>query len=154
MWWTWDLSGLKGFLLWYNLWNTTLNISYTGKVTHHIINASCIKFLKEKYIKNQATKKPKVVLPESPKNILLNKIPKFKKKPIKIQNIKIKIKLIILASTILVERNIRDNKEIITCEEQKPSMPSIKLKAFVKPTTQIKVTRMLKKPRLKYGKKS
>ena len=95
-----------------------------------------------------------MVLPESPKNILLNKIPKFKKKPIKIQNIKIKIKLIILASTILVERNIRDNKEIITCEEQKPSMPSIKLNAFVKPTTQIKVTRMLKKPRLKYGKKS
>ena len=71
------------------------------------------------------------MLPLSPRKILkLGIRPKLKIRLIKIQNIKIIIKRWKLSNVTDMFINIRiEINEIINCEEQNPSIPSIKLKA-------------------------
>ena len=71
MWWTCLRSGLNGLIFLNILLITTDIISNTGKVTHQIVNTGWIIIFWscEDIIKIQDIKKPRNILPESPKNI-------------------------------------------------------------------------------------
>ena len=70
-WWTCLLSGVNGLIPLDILLIKTAIKSKTGIVTHQIVKTGwIIKFSDwENKIKNQDTKKPRVILPESPKKI-------------------------------------------------------------------------------------
>ena len=105
---------------------------------------------------NQGTidiKKPNKVLPESPRKIL-EKLVKLKKIKIKILKAMSSKKVISFNNSILPEKYIIKtilNIEISDKPEHSPSSPSIKLKEFVSPITQITVNINDKIPSSRFG---